>query len=111
MVRWFPAAWSLHEHKERERFQAVVMNLLVNMTASALSLKENLTNFINPLHIKAFKEVKNLDGKYKMIAYFETWDDLQSLLSKGSFWSGVKLSWCCHTVPSFITAQRSHQQA
>ncbi|GBB87185.1 hypothetical protein RclHR1_13620001 [Rhizophagus clarus] len=71
-VRWFPAAWFFYECKEKEQFQAVIMNLPDTMTASALFLKENLTNFINSLCIKTFKEVKNLDGQRKMIAYFET---------------------------------------
>ncbi|GES90591.1 uncharacterized protein LOC112597101 [Rhizophagus clarus] len=60
-VRWFPAAWFFYECKEKEQFQAVIMNLPDTMTASALFLKENLTNFINSLCIKTFKEVKNLD--------------------------------------------------
>ncbi|GBB91491.1 hypothetical protein RclHR1_18810001 [Rhizophagus clarus] len=74
--RWFLATWSLQECKEREQFQTVVINPPDAMTASALFLKENLTNFINPLRIKAFKKVKNLNDQCKMIAYFEMWDDL-----------------------------------
>ncbi|GBB91299.1 hypothetical protein RclHR1_01850009 [Rhizophagus clarus] len=106
VVRWFPASWSLKERKERERFQAVVQGPPDSFTAEALAVKEHLTNFVNPLHIKAFKEVKNPDGTRKMIAYFESWEDLQNILSKESFWNGAKLSWCRHTVPSFITRRK-----
>ncbi|GBC07606.1 hypothetical protein RclHR1_07570002 [Rhizophagus clarus] len=93
VVCWFPASWSLKEHKERERFQAVVQGPPDSFTADALAVKEHLTNFINPLHIKAFKKVKNPDGTRKMIAYFESWEDLQNIISKESFWNGEKLSW------------------
>ncbi|GBC00167.1 hypothetical protein RclHR1_37710001 [Rhizophagus clarus] len=79
VVRWFPASWSLKERKERERFQAVVQGPLDSFTADALAVKEHLTNFINPLRIKAFKEVKNPDSTHKMIAYFESWEDLQNI--------------------------------
>ncbi|GBB93046.1 hypothetical protein RclHR1_00210042 [Rhizophagus clarus] len=104
----FPASWSLKERKEKERFQAVVQGPLDSFTADTLAVKEHLTNFINPLHIKVFKEVKNPDSTRKMIAYFESWEDLQNILSKESFWNGTKLSWCRHTVLSFITgSQRS----
>ncbi|GBB91298.1 hypothetical protein RclHR1_01850008 [Rhizophagus clarus] len=111
VVRWFPASWSLKERKERERFQAVVQGPPDSFTADALAVKEHLTNFINPLHIKAFKEVKNPDSTRKMIAYFESWEDLQNILSKESFWDGAKLSWCRHTVPSFITRRKGSQRS
>ncbi|GBB96159.1 hypothetical protein RclHR1_00270005 [Rhizophagus clarus] len=111
VVRWFPASWSLKERKERERFQAVVQGPLDSFTADALAVKEHLTNFINPLHIKAFKEVKNPDGSRKMIVYFESWEDLQNIISKESFWNGTKLSWCHHTVPSFITRRKNRPKS
>ncbi|GBB98925.1 hypothetical protein RclHR1_33600001 [Rhizophagus clarus] len=107
----FPASWSLKERKERERFQAIVQGPPDSFTADALAVKEHLTNFINPLHIKAFKEVKNPDGTRKMIAYFESWENLQNIISKESFWNGAKLSWCRHTVPSFITRRKSSQRS
>ncbi|GES96477.1 hypothetical protein RCL_jg14505.t1 [Rhizophagus clarus] len=47
------------------------MNLPNDMIATAFFLKENLTKFLIPLRIKAFKEVKNLNGTYKMINYFK----------------------------------------
>ncbi|GES87429.1 hypothetical protein GLOIN_2v1662849 [Rhizophagus clarus] len=111
VVRWFPASWSLKERKERERFQAAVQGPPDSFTADALAVKEHLTNFVNPLHIKAFKEVKNPDGTRKMIAYFERWEDLQNILNKESFWNGEKLSWCRHTVPSFITRRKGSQRS
>ncbi|GBB88400.1 hypothetical protein RclHR1_14990001 [Rhizophagus clarus] len=111
VVRWFSASWSLKERKERERFQIVVQGPPNSFTADVLAVKEHLTNFINPLCIKAFKEVKNPDGSRKMFAYFESWEDLQNILSKESFWNGAKLSWCRHTVPSFITQRKSSQRS
>ncbi|GBB94431.1 hypothetical protein RclHR1_23530001 [Rhizophagus clarus] len=111
VVCWFPAFWSLKERKERERFQAVVQRPPDSFTADTLAVKEHLTNFINPLHIKAFKEVKNPDGTCKMIAYFKSWEDLQNILSKESFWNGAKLSWCRHTVLSFITRRKGSQRS
>ncbi|GBB99108.1 hypothetical protein RclHR1_03410021 [Rhizophagus clarus] len=89
--------------------KAVVQGPPDSFTAEALAVKKHLTNFINPLHIKAFKEVKNLNDTRKMIAYFESCEDLQNILSKESFWNGAKLSWCRHTVPSFITRRKSSQ--
>ncbi|GBC44371.2 hypothetical protein GLOIN_2v1773466 [Rhizophagus irregularis DAOM 181602=DAOM 197198] len=35
-VRWFPANWSLCEQKQREKFQAVVYNILEEVTTSTL---------------------------------------------------------------------------
>ncbi|GBC00516.1 hypothetical protein RclHR1_03890001 [Rhizophagus clarus] len=107
-------AWSnvisvtfIKECKERERFQAVVEGPPESLTADVLAAKEHLTNFLYLLHIKAFKEVKNPDGTRKMIAYFESWEDLQNIISKESFWNGTKLSWCRQTYPSFITRRKS----
>ncbi|GBC07740.1 hypothetical protein RclHR1_07670005 [Rhizophagus clarus] len=97
--------------KKLERFQAAVQRPPDSFTADALAVKEHLTNFVNPLHIKAFKEVKNPDGTRKMIAYFERWEDLQNILSKESFWNGEKPSWCRHTVPSFITRRKGSQRS
>ncbi|GBC06931.1 hypothetical protein RclHR1_07150001 [Rhizophagus clarus] len=85
---------------------AVVQGPPDSFTADALAVKEHLTNFIIPLHIKAFKEVKNPDRSRKMIAYFESWEDLQNIISKDSFWNGTKLSWCRYTVPLFITRRK-----
>ncbi|GES91622.1 hypothetical protein GLOIN_2v1871772 [Rhizophagus clarus] len=101
-------AW---KRKERERFQAVIQGPPDSFIADALAVKEHLTNFINPLHIKAFKEVKNPDGSCKMIAYFESWEDLQNIISKESFWNGTKLSWYRHTVLSFITRRKNSQRS
>ncbi|GBB95341.1 hypothetical protein RclHR1_25110001 [Rhizophagus clarus] len=111
-IKWFsfPASWSLKERKEKERFQAVVQGSPDSFTADALAVKEHLTNFVYPLHIKAFKEVKNPDGTRKMIAYFKSWEDLQNIISKESFWNRTKLSWYHHIVPSFITRRKSSQQ-
>ncbi|GBB97780.1 hypothetical protein RclHR1_30650001 [Rhizophagus clarus] len=95
----------------KERFQAVVEGPPGSFTADAFAVKEHLTNFINPLYIKAFKEVKNLDGMRKMITYFESCEDLQNIISKESFWNGIKLSWCRYTVPSFITCRKSSQRS
>ncbi|GBB83625.1 hypothetical protein RclHR1_10320003 [Rhizophagus clarus] len=46
-----------------------------------------------------------------MIAYFESWKDLQNIISKESFWNGIKLNWCHYTVPSFITRRKNSQQS
>ncbi|GBB93366.1 hypothetical protein RclHR1_21580001 [Rhizophagus clarus] len=46
-----------------------------------------------------------------MIAYFESWEDLQKIISKESYWNRVKLSWCHHTVPSFIARRKSNQRS
>ncbi|GBB95566.1 hypothetical protein RclHR1_25680001 [Rhizophagus clarus] len=90
---------------------AVIQGPPDSFIADALAVKEHLTNFINPLHIKAFKEVKNPDGSCKMIAYFESWEDLQNIISKESFWNGTKLSWYRHTVLSFITRRKNSQRS
>ncbi|GET03943.1 hypothetical protein RCL_jg24277.t1 [Rhizophagus clarus] len=66
---------------------------------------ENIT-ILDYLKAWAFKEVKNPDRSRKMIAYFESWEDLQNIISKDSFWNGTKLSWCRYTVPLFITRRK-----
>ncbi|GBC08707.1 hypothetical protein RclHR1_08320006 [Rhizophagus clarus] len=93
----------------RCKFQAIIEGPPDSLTADTLANKKHLTNFINPLHIKAFKEVKNPDGTCKMIAYFESWKNLQNIISKESFWNGTKLSWYHHIVPFFIMRRRSNQ--
>jgi hypothetical protein len=35
-VRWYPATWSLHERKKRERFQAALYDIPDSMMAATL---------------------------------------------------------------------------
>ncbi|CAB4433784.1 unnamed protein product [Rhizophagus irregularis] len=42
-VQWFPAFWSLKQHKERERFQAVVMDVPKLVTNNIVYNAENPT--------------------------------------------------------------------
>ncbi|PKY38104.1 hypothetical protein RhiirA4_451045, partial [Rhizophagus irregularis] len=42
-VRWFPASWTLKQRKERERFQAVVMDIPKSITNNVVYNAENPT--------------------------------------------------------------------
>ncbi|GES80417.1 hypothetical protein GLOIN_2v1486714 [Rhizophagus clarus] len=65
----------LQERKERERYQAAVLNPSESMTSATLIHKNNEAYLISH-NINMFKEVKLPDGKRKIIGYLSNWDDL-----------------------------------
>ncbi|GBC01518.1 hypothetical protein RclHR1_04210004 [Rhizophagus clarus] len=99
LVRWFPASWFLQERKERERFQAAVLNPPESMTTAILVHKDNEAYLISH-NINMFKEVKLPDGKRKIIGYLSNWDDLYRLINTPNVWNGETVDWTHHTSPS-----------
>ncbi|GBB89538.1 hypothetical protein RclHR1_16240007 [Rhizophagus clarus] len=98
-VQWFPASWSLQERKERERYQAAVLNPPKSMTSATLVHKDNEAYLISH-NINMFKEIKLPDGKRKIIGYLSNWDDLYWLINTPNVWHGETVDWTRHTSPS-----------
>ncbi|GBB90279.1 hypothetical protein RclHR1_17190005 [Rhizophagus clarus] len=98
-VRWFPASWSLQERKERERYQAAVLNPPESMTSATLVHKDNEEYLISH-NINMFKEVKLPDRKRKIIGYLSNWDDLYRLINTPNVWNGKTVDWTRYTSPS-----------
>jgi hypothetical protein len=63
-VRWYPATWSLHERKERERFQAALYDIPVSMTAATLFYQNQTHPTLIAINgFKAFKVITSLQRK------------------------------------------------
>ncbi|GBB92757.1 hypothetical protein RclHR1_02050030 [Rhizophagus clarus] len=80
-VQWFPASWSLSERKQCEKFQAVIYNILENITDASLFLNGRPHQFLLDSSIKSFKIIKKVDGSRKMIDYFDTWDHISTRIN------------------------------
>jgi hypothetical protein len=100
LVRWFPSEWNLKERKERERFQAVLQNLPEDLTLDKLIRNGQPTEFLNSLGFKSFKLVKTVNGKRKLIGYFESWQALQARICNPTIWGEDKLDWQRHFPPT-----------
>jgi hypothetical protein len=85
VIRWFPAHWTLQQRKERERFQAVVTDILDSLTTSVL-FPDNPD--LSPILYTGCKSVKIVkDGSTrKLIAYFENWATLDKAIGKAFNW-------------------------
>ncbi|GBC09755.1 hypothetical protein RclHR1_00910005 [Rhizophagus clarus] len=73
-------SWFLQERKERERYQAAVLNPPESMNSATLVHNDNEAYLIFH-NINMFKEVKLPDGKRKIIGYLSSWDDLHRLIN------------------------------
>ncbi|GBC05631.1 hypothetical protein RclHR1_06330001 [Rhizophagus clarus] len=89
----------LKERKERERYQAVVLNPPESMTTATLIHKDNEAYLISH-NINMFKEVKLPDGKRKIIGYLSNWDNLYRLINTPNVWNDETVDWTHHTSPS-----------
>ncbi|GES89598.1 hypothetical protein GLOIN_2v1871772 [Rhizophagus clarus] len=105
-VRWFPAAWSLSERKQREKFQAAITNIPDDMTIESLFPNGTSGQFINDSNLQSFKVIKEQDGTRTLIGYFATWDALSRRLAKNQMWNQTELAWCKHSTPSFRSPRR-----
>ena len=76
--RWFPADWTLPERKQREKFQAVLHNLPEDISLDTLSINGKPSQFLQDADFKSFKIIKTIDGKRKLVGYYESWDKLQA---------------------------------
>ncbi|GBC01285.1 hypothetical protein RclHR1_04130001, partial [Rhizophagus clarus] len=106
-VRWFPASWNLSERKQQEKFQAVVYNLLDDMTDASLFPNRCSYQFLLDSGIKSFKIVKEVDGSRKLIGYFDTWDHVSTCINNPQLWNDVRISWCCYSTPNFKNLRKS----
>ncbi|EXX67020.1 hypothetical protein GLOIN_2v1773466 [Rhizophagus irregularis DAOM 181602=DAOM 197198] len=73
-VRWFPASWTLRERKQREKFQAVIHDIPVDMTMATLWADRKPQLFLTMCGACAFKIIQTSKGKRKLVGYFENWE-------------------------------------
>ncbi|RGB35345.1 hypothetical protein C1646_759426 [Rhizophagus diaphanus] len=57
-VRWFPASWTLQERKQREKFQAVIHDILEDMTMATLWKDRKPTEFLTKCGASSFKLIQ-----------------------------------------------------
>jgi hypothetical protein len=107
-VRWFPASWTLRERKQREKFQAVIHDILEEMTMATLWNDRKPTTFLTSCGASAFKIIQTSKGKRKLVGYFENWEaTLKALDTPQVFLTLDKeLKWCQHSVP---TLKKQHK--
>ena len=101
LVRWFPANWSLAERKERERFQAAIVDIPESMTEAALfTSRLDTSSFIAATGAKYYKIITEPNKHRKLIAYFATWDQLQVCCHTPQQWEDYDVNWIRHSSPS-----------
>uniref|UniRef100_U9T7H1 Uncharacterized protein n=1 Tax=Rhizophagus irregularis (strain DAOM 181602 / DAOM 197198 / MUCL 43194) TaxID=747089 RepID=U9T7H1_RHIID len=105
-VRWFPASWTLRERKQREKFQAVIHDIPVDMTMATLWADRKPQPFLTTCGASAFKIIQTSKGKRKLVGYFENWEaTLKALGTPQAFWENfLELKWCQHSLPTLKKA-------
>jgi hypothetical protein len=68
-VRWFPASWTLRERKERDRFQAAIMDIPDSMTLATLWENNKAHEFLNISGCKSFKIIQTSKGHRKLVRF------------------------------------------
>jgi hypothetical protein len=102
-IRWFPAQWTLKKRKRRKIFQAALYDVPDTMTYKSLLVDANAHPFLRDAKVKSYKLVKIPDGSTKLIAYFESWADLQHAKKMTVNWIGQELHWSHHAAPTSYT--------
>jgi hypothetical protein len=70
LVRWFPGAWNLQQRKEREKFQAVLHNILDEVKTETLFVNVIFHQFLTELGCKFYKIVQDSSkDPRKLITY------------------------------------------
>lgn len=64
-IRWFPAQWTLHERKTREKFQLALKDLPVILKQEDIWKDGKLVPFFSGMNIKAHKVVHMPDKTRK----------------------------------------------
>ncbi|CAB4416855.1 unnamed protein product [Rhizophagus irregularis] len=100
-VRWFPASWTLKQCKERERFQAVVIDIPKSITNNVVYNAENPTqSMLSQLDgALAFKIIQDR-GRRKLIMYFDTWASLDKALNTEFNFEEFKGVWTRYFSPT-----------
>ncbi|GBC24582.1 hypothetical protein GLOIN_2v1871772 [Rhizophagus irregularis DAOM 181602=DAOM 197198] len=106
-VRWFPASWTLQERKQREKFQAVIHDILEDMTMAILWMDRKPCEFLIKCGASSFKIIQTSKGRRKLVAYFENWETTLRALDTPQFFvpDGKELKWCQHSIPKLKKAQ------
>jgi hypothetical protein len=102
-VCWFPTHWTLKERKRREIFQAVLYDVSDTMMYESLIVDANAHPFLRDAKAKSYKLVKIPDGSIKLIAFFESWADLQRAKKMTVNWMGQDIHWSHHAAPKSFT--------
>lgn len=75
------------------------------MTYSTLKVDRNVHPFLREANAKSYKLVKLLDSTTKLIAFFESWDNLNSVIGKRIIWSDQELKWARHAAPTLFAGK------
>jgi hypothetical protein len=69
------------------------------MTYESLTVDANAHPFLRDAKAKSYKLVKTPDGTTKLIAFFESWADLQHAKKMTVNWIGQEIRWSHHAAP------------
>ncbi|PKY47547.1 hypothetical protein RhiirA4_462766 [Rhizophagus irregularis] len=100
-VRWFPASWTLKQRKERERFQAVILDIPKSITNNVVYNAESPDQSMLSLldGALAFKIIQDR-GRRKLIVYFDTWSSLDKALNTEFNFEEFKGVWTRYFSPT-----------
>ena len=77
--------------------------LLTNQTPS---------QFLQDAGFKSFKIIQTIDGKRKLVGYYESWDKLQQRIYTPQPWKDGVLDWVCHSAPTKdVTASKKKHRS
>jgi hypothetical protein len=99
-VRWFSAYWTLQDRKEREKYQAAIMNIPDTMNVTSLWTNRQPSQFLVNSGGKAFKIVQTGKGSRKLVVYYENWEALRTALNTKPSWGEIIMQWVRHASPS-----------
>ncbi|CAB4439610.1 unnamed protein product [Rhizophagus irregularis] len=101
-VRWFLASWTLRERKQREKFQAIIHDILDVMTMATLWSDRKPTQFLMTCGASSFKIIQTSKGRRKLVAYFENWETTLKALDTPQVFvpDSAELKWCQHSLPN-----------
>jgi hypothetical protein len=99
-VQWFPAYWTLQDRKEREKYQAAIMNIPDSMNVTELWTNHQPSQFLVNSGGKAFKLVQTEKGSRKLVVYYENWKTLCTALNTKPSWGDIIMQWVQHASPT-----------
>ncbi|RGB23754.1 hypothetical protein C1646_774045 [Rhizophagus diaphanus] len=101
--------WNLHERKQREKFQAVIHDIPEEMTISTLWADHAPTDFLRTSYARSFKIIQTGKGKRKLMAYFENWETVRSVIENPQVFppNGKELKWCRYSSPNLNKSRKT----